>query len=62
VCAAALVLLGHLCSTYWWLAPLLDASPMRLLDLPLIAALGAGGWAAADWRRAPRRLLAEPQS
>jgi hypothetical protein len=62
VYAATLVLVGHLCDTYWWLAPLLGASASRLLDLPMIAAVGAGCWAAAGWRRAPGRLLAEPQS
>jgi hypothetical protein len=37
---AALVLVGHWFATYWWLAPLLDASPLRLLDFVTIAALG----------------------
>jgi hypothetical protein len=37
---AVLVLAGHLFATYWWLAPLLDASPLRVLDVVTIAALG----------------------
>jgi hypothetical protein len=37
---AVLVLAGHLFATYWWLAPLLDASPLRVLDVVTIAVLG----------------------
>jgi hypothetical protein len=53
-----LVLAGHLFDTYWWLAPLLRASPARLLDIALIALLGLAFWAAAR-RPATTRKPAE---
>jgi hypothetical protein len=42
-----LVIVGHLFDTYWWLGPLLDASPARALDLAMIALLGFVCWGVA---------------
>ncbi len=55
VATAVLVLAGHLFDTYWWLAPLLAATPLRVIDVVTIAALGYVCAVVSPPRRMARR-------